>query len=130
MTLQFEARLAIGDPVLLSDIVMNLHDLADSAGTAPATLTCIGRLLGEAAMLDRRLEDARHFYGHALGIATEIRFRPELALTRLGLAELDAAAGHTNAAREHLAFCVPEFEAMKMRPALERALALRARLDG
>ena len=32
-------------------------------------------------------------------------------------------------AREHLAFVIPEFEAMKMQPALERALRLRERLE-
>ena len=53
---------------------------------------------------------------------------PELALTHLGLAELDSLEGHDEAARDHLAVRLPEPEAMKMRPGLERALALRDKL--
>jgi len=48
-------------------------------------------------------------------------------------AEENATAGGERdlaEAREHLAFVIPEFEAMQMRPALERALRLRERLAG
>jgi eukaryotic-like serine/threonine-protein kinase len=56
-----------------------------------------------------------------------MRFRPELALTRLQLAELilDHYPDEKKEAVEHLAFCIPEFRDMKMKPWLERALSTR-----
>jgi tetratricopeptide (TPR) repeat protein len=50
--------------------------------------TCIARHLGGAAALLGRYEEARKYYQEAIKVCTEIRFRPELALTRLQLAEL------------------------------------------
>lgn len=53
-----------------------------------------------------------------------MRFRPEIALTHLGLAEL--LLGHHPGRRaeaiEQLDFAIGEFRAMKMAPRLERAL--------
>jgi N-acetylneuraminic acid mutarotase len=56
--------------------------------------------------------------------ATSIRFRPEIALTRLALAELliRGSPMEQSEAQEHLDFAIAEFRAMKMQPALERAL--------
>ncbi len=53
-----------------------------------------------------------------------MRFRPELALTRLQLCELllDHYPGERKDALEHLDFAIKEFREMKMRPGLERAL--------
>ena len=51
---------------------------------------CIGRLCGAAAVLLGQTEKAREHYQQALEICTRVRFRPEVALTRLGLAEPDA----------------------------------------
>jgi len=53
-----------------------------------------------------------------------MRFRPELALTRLQLAELllERCPKERAAALEHLDFAIAEFRDMKMRPWLERAL--------
>jgi hypothetical protein len=55
---------------------------------------------------------------------TEIRFRPELALTRLQLAELllEHYPDEKKEALEHLDFAIKEFQDMKMQPSLERAL--------
>jgi tetratricopeptide (TPR) repeat protein/ribosomal protein L40E len=50
--------------------------------------TCIARHLGGAAALLERYDEARQYYQEAIKVCTEIRFRPELALTRLQLAEL------------------------------------------
>ena len=52
------------------------------------------------------------------------RFRPEIALTRLGLAELllDHYSDERPAAIEHLDFAIAEFRAMKMQASLKRAL--------
>jgi hypothetical protein len=59
-----------------------------------------------------------------------LRFRPELALSRLGLAELllEHYPDERDAAIEHLDFAIAEFREMKMQPALERALRHRGLL--
>jgi DNA-binding NarL/FixJ family response regulator len=56
-----------------------------------------------------------------------VRFRPELALTRLHLAELLLAhyPDEQNEALEHLAFSMSEFSAMHMQPYLARASVVR-----
>ena len=53
-----------------------------------------------------------------------MRFRPEIALTRLQLAELllDHYPEERAEALEHLDFAIGEFRDMKMQPSLERAL--------
>ena len=53
-----------------------------------------------------------------------MRFRPELALTRLQLAELllDNYPDEKKEALEHLDFAINEFREMKMKPSLEKAL--------
>ena len=127
LALLLESAVLVGDREIAAQLMIRLAVLAGVIHTS-WTNSCIGRHLGAGAMMLDRLEEARHYYAQALGIATKIRHRPEIALIRLGLAELDAAEGHSDAAREHLAFCIPEFEAMKMRPGLERALALKERL--
>ena len=87
--------------------------------------TCVARHLGGAAALLGRYEEARKYYQEAIRVCTEMAFRPELALTRLQFAEL-VLEHYPNEKKEavgHLAFCIPEFRATKMQPALERALA-------
>jgi hypothetical protein len=66
-------------------------------------------------------------YQEAIGVCTDIRFRPELALTRLQLAELllQHYPAEKRDALEHLDFAIKEFREMKMRPSLERALRRR-----
>jgi hypothetical protein len=74
---------------------------------------------------------ARAYYVQALESAGKIRFRPELALTHLRLAELllketdDAARA---GAHEHLDLAIPELRDMKIQPALELAPDLRETL--
>jgi tetratricopeptide (TPR) repeat protein len=86
--------------------------------------TCIPRHLGGAAALLRRHDDARKYYEEAIKVCTEMRFRPELALTRLQLAELllEHYPVEKKEALEHLDFAINEFREMKMQPSLERAL--------
>ncbi len=57
-----------------------------------------------------------------------MRFRTELALTRLQLAELllEHYPDEKSDALEHLDFAINEFHEMKMQPSLERALRLSA----
>ncbi|TES83276.1 MAG: zinc-ribbon domain-containing protein [Dehalococcoidia bacterium] len=87
-------------------------------------LTCTTRHLGGAAALLGRYDEARKYYDEALKVATEIKFRPEIALTRLQLAELllEHYPKEKAAALKHLDFAIKEFRDMKMQPSLERAL--------
>jgi tetratricopeptide (TPR) repeat protein len=82
------------------------------------------RHLGAAAALLGKPEEARARYQAALKMASEIKFRPEVALTRLNLAELllEHYPDEKKEALEHLDFAIQEFREMKMQPSLERAL--------
>ena len=86
--------------------------------------SCAGRHLGGAATLLGRHDEARKYYQEAIRACTEMRFRPELELTRLQLAELllEHYPKERAEALEHLDFAISEFREMKMQPSLERAL--------
>jgi tetratricopeptide (TPR) repeat protein len=86
--------------------------------------TCTCRHLGAAAALLGRPHEARKHYQEAIKVCTEMRFRPELALTRLQFAELllEHYPKKRAEALEHLNFAIKEFRDMKMQPYLERAL--------
>ena len=92
--------------------------------THQAYRTCIPRHLGGAAALLGRYDEARKYYEEALKITTEMQFHPEIALTRLNLAELllEHFPDERTEALEHLDFAIKEFREMKMQPSLERAL--------
>jgi tetratricopeptide (TPR) repeat protein len=97
---------------------------------ATSAPTCFARHLGAAAAFVGRPEEARAYYVQAIDVAGRLRFRPEIALTRLELAELLLAhySGEKAEAREHLDFAIGELREMKMQPALERALKQRETL--
>ena len=100
------------------------------------TLTNVARGLGAAAMLRGDRTQAQTDYERGLEWAIKIRHRPEIALTRLEMAELlldEAVSGAGDEDKltadkliaeglHHLDFAIDEFRAMKMQPALERAL--------
>ncbi|MBN1568353.1 MAG: protein kinase [Acidobacteria bacterium] len=96
--------------------------------TGAPYLTCIPRHLGAAAALLGRPDEARKYYDEALKVCAEMRFRPELALTRLQLAELllEHYPEEKAAALEHLDIAIKEFREMKMQPSLDRASKLRS----
>ncbi len=86
--------------------------------------TCAGRHMGAAAAFLGRHEEARKYYEKAIRDCTEMKFRPELALTHLQLAELllEHYPKKQAEALEHLDFAIKESHDMKMQPSLERAL--------
>jgi tetratricopeptide (TPR) repeat protein len=86
--------------------------------------TCVTRHPGGAAALLRRYDEARKHYLEAIRVCIEMRFRPELALTRLQLAELllEHYPAEKKEALEHLDVAIKEFREMKMQPSIERAL--------
>jgi DNA-binding CsgD family transcriptional regulator len=90
--------------------------------------TCVARHLGDASALLGDRVSAYTYYAQALETAGKIRFRPELALTHLRLAELllqDPDDAVRPEALEHLDLAIPELQDMHMQPGLERGLALR-----
>jgi tetratricopeptide (TPR) repeat protein len=97
---------------------------SSSITSGPWLTTCTGRHLGAAAAFLGRHGEARKHYQEAIKVCTETRFRPELALTRLQLAELllEHYPKERAEALEHLDFAISEFRDMKMQPSLERAL--------
>ena len=124
LTLKLEARTLLGDTDELPPLLDEL-----SSGTAITTgmfyATMIDRHRAAALHLLGRHVEARERYDAALRDATRIRFRPEVALIRLGLAKLllDHYPDERDAALEHLAFAIEEFGEMKMQPSLEEAPA-------
>jgi hypothetical protein len=81
---------------------------------------CTARLLGDAAAILGENDHARQHYEQARDDATRMRIRPEWALATLGLAEVLEPGEE---ARTYLDHAIDELQAMKMQPALERALA-------
>jgi len=97
---------------------------SDVQSTCYFCMTCILRHLGAAASLMNKAEDARNYYREGLEVATNMNFRPELALTRLGIAELllKHFPDEKAEALEHLDFVIKEFREMNMQPSLNRSL--------
>jgi len=94
--------------------------------------TCVARHLGAAAAFLGRPEDARSHYQNAIRVTTSMRFRPELALTRLQMAELllEHYPDERDEALEHLDSALEEFKEMKMAPYIEKTQALKESLYG
>jgi hypothetical protein len=87
-----------------------------------------GRLLGDGQRLLGDREGAQESYEAALTATVRIQHRPELALTRVRLAELLLSEGPRTErvyAQELLDLAIPELKAMAMGPFLERARAMR-----
>jgi len=89
--------------------------------------TAPGRHLGDAAWLLGDQQGARSYYERALAASVRISNRPEMALTRLRLAELllQGPRSERGEAKRCLDLAVPELEAMRMSPFLARARSLQ-----
>jgi tetratricopeptide (TPR) repeat protein len=114
----------------LVERVLPLLDGASDMAIGQYSFACPARLLGDGAQLIGKAGEAVNYYSKAIEICEKVRFRPELALSRLGLAEvlLDHYPEERDAAIEHLDFAIAELRDMKMQPALERALGRRGLL--
>ena len=99
--------------------------------TAHYAQSCPARHLGAAAALLGEPDKARAYYLQALEAAGKIRFRPEIALTHLQMAELllEHYPDERAEALEHLEFAIGELRDMKMQPDLEDALALKEKAE-
>jgi len=111
-----EAAVAIEDVGLATSLARKLES-ASHIITTPRALHSVARVLGGAAALAGDAPRARRYYEQALEVCQKVRFRPEIALTRLQLAELllDRYPNEKAAAMEHLDFAITEFREMKMR---------------
>ena len=111
------------------DAVRELTELTVAAWRPVGTpwLTVTDRHLGDAYAFLGDVDAARERYEAALTLAEEMRWRPEIALAHLALAELLVTRGHAGntEAQAHLELAVPELGAMRMQPDLVRALGLR-----
>jgi tetratricopeptide (TPR) repeat protein len=119
-----QAALMVGHRPAVEFLLHRLAEVGLHTTNFMGGLTCPARHLGAAAAFLGRPDEARAYYGQAMELATKLRFRPEIALIRLQLAELllDHYPAERPAAMEHLDFAVTEFREMKMQPSLERAL--------
>ena len=122
----FGTAVLIEDRELCSVLAQRLAPAAFMSDTFNVW-TCPARQLGAAAALLGEPDRARKYYHQALEAAGKIRFRPEIALTRLQLCELllEHYPDERSEALEHLDFAIGEFRDMKMQPSLERALSHR-----
>jgi tetratricopeptide (TPR) repeat protein len=118
-----EAAVLAGDRAIVKALY---EELLPAAGQpTPATyFPCPGRTLGMAAALLGEPDMSRRHFDRALDATGRIRFRPEVALTHLQLAELLLAyyPDERDVANNHLDSAIAEFRDMKMQPYLERAL--------
>jgi hypothetical protein len=88
-------------------------------------------VLGEAAVMLGRVQEAKAFYVQGLEVCRKVAFRPEVALICLDLAQLrlEHFPAERAEALSSLDFAIVEFEAMHMAPSLERARALARTLQ-
>ena len=124
-----EASVLCGDRDMAEAVVRRLAPLASRVhGNYP--VVSYGRVLGDAAAMLGQPERARDFYREAMRICERVRFRPELALIQLDLAELlySHFPEEQSEALERLSIATEELRAMDMQPGLERALRVSERV--
>jgi DNA-binding CsgD family transcriptional regulator len=117
-----------GDEATVTALLPRLEPLADRVQYQ--NMIAYGRVLGEAARILGKREQARDFYLRALAVCEKVRFRPEMAIVQLDLAELLASEfpHQRTEAIAYLNLAIPAFEEMKMHFYLERAQRLGARI--
>jgi DNA-binding CsgD family transcriptional regulator len=122
-----EIAVLVGDRSLAAILSEPLRPLGDKLIIDMLTKASVARLLADTDVLLGRTDDARGSYEQAIRVCTQSGFRPELAMSRLGLAELllKSYPEERRTAFDHLDIAIAEFKAMKMQPALNRATRLR-----
>ena len=117
----------MGDSDAVADLVRSIGGRARTPTTGVFWLTVVDSHLAAGHAFLGEVEQALALNRSALDVATRMRFRPEVALTRLQLAELllEHYPEQQAEAKEHLDFAIGEFREMKMQPSLERALRHR-----
>ncbi len=91
--------------------------------------TSISLQLGRAAALLGKFKKAHNHFQKAIRECTEMPFRPDLALAKFQLAELqfEHFPNEQIEALGHLDFAISEFKEMKMKPSLKKALELKSK---
>jgi DNA-binding CsgD family transcriptional regulator len=126
LVMLLQAALVVEDLAAAQALAAQLACVAHLTGET-GIYTCVARHLGDASALLGDRTAARAYYLQALDVAGKIRFRPELAMTHLRLAELLLEGADDIARSEaltHLDTAIPELRDMKMRLGLERGLFL------
>jgi len=140
LAVMLETAILVADRGAVEFLAPQLKGLA-AAPASNLSVSNVARHLGEASVLLGDRAAALTNYTRALEWATHLRHRPEIALARLGLAELlldealsgrpsnrSGADGNVTADQlkaegiAHLDFAIEQLRAMRMQPALERAL--------
>jgi len=132
-----EASLLQGDADAVATLSSGLAPAAALAAVSASGVSdpiSVARVLGEAAASLGEQDRALEYYRQAIEVCEGAGLRPDLALTHLQLAELLLDHPHPDPlpegegkrvrteAIEHLDSAIGELRAMKMQPALERAL--------
>ncbi len=106
------------------ELAARIAPLSEGVPAWTQPTTAVTRTVGVAAQLLGNRTAAHGHHERALAWATKIRHRPEIALTRLAIAELllEGTPSEQVEALPHLDFAIDEFRATKMQPSLERAL--------
>jgi tetratricopeptide (TPR) repeat protein len=125
--------------VRLSDVCVEVGTPADAAivyaALAPLAQRCVhdgvliawgsaSRPLGALAFAMGRFEDADVHYRNALAMNEGLGHKPEIARTRVGLAQLLCAQGRLREAREQLAHAAQDADMIGMSPLAAQARAL------
>ena len=130
--ISLQAAILLRDVQLLKTYLAHLRDTREDflPNATIMRFTSIHRVIGDATALLGDFVLARDRYEKARETCQRIGHRPELALATLSLAKLllEHYPDEHDTAIEHLDFAIAEFQAMKMRPALERALRHRGLL--
>ena len=116
-----ELQLRLQLAVLWEDRVAAAHLAERLAPVAHVSYTiagCVGRLLGASWAMRGDVVRARAAFDLAVNVCERSRFRPELGLARLDLAELllEHYPQERAAALDHLDIATAEFRAMGMQP--------------
>ena len=124
-----ETAVLLQDADRAATLSCRLERVPDLIKVHGGTQTSVGRVVGDAALMLGRPDEARTFYETAMTVCEKIRFRPEIAILHLSLAELLLKHYQEEArnASRHLELAVSEFSRLAMKPWLERAMNLTRR---